>query len=258
MGVVVVGVGRSGTSVATAALAAFMSNAELPGDAFAADFDNPRGYYQSATLTGYDERLLGHLGGAWNWPPRLEEGWVARAAESPGFDPDAARRVFRSVFSTDRWVWKDPRLCVLAPYWASLIDIEGYLMVWRDPREVAASTRMQAGMTLERGLAHWEQTTRAALVSLAGQRVAVCSYSCLLEDRTRWLDTVGRLLRSIGRGPVGGIDILDQIIDRQLYRQQASDRPTINVEQRHQSLVTWLTHLDGFHESMTPIDMSEP
>jgi hypothetical protein len=256
MGVVVVGVGRSGTSVATAALAALMPNAELPGDDFPAGPDNPRGYYESATLTGYDNRLLCHLGGAWNLPPRLEEGWVARLAESPGFGPDTARSIFRSVFSTDGWVWKDPRLCVLVPYWASLVDIDGYLMVWRDPREVVASTRIQAGMTLEQGLAHWEQTTRAALVSLNGQRVAVCSYSCLLEDRPHWFDTVGRLLGSIGRSPIRGIDVLDQVVDRHLHRQQASDRLAINVDQRCESLVARLTRLEGFHESMTPVALS--
>src|SRR6478736_1890747 len=69
--VVVLGMHRSGTSVATR-LAALRGLALcLPDDLLAGFPGNPRGHWESRSLLAFDERLLGELGGTWFCPPSL-------------------------------------------------------------------------------------------------------------------------------------------------------------------------------------------
>jgi len=140
--VCVTGMHRSGTSFVASALRALGVSLGDPARWLKPGADNPLGYFEVAALVQLDDEVLAHLGGAWDQPPVLDPGWEhaegldpfrERAAEilSDSFGPEADR--------TGVIAWKDPRLSLLLPFWATVIPIATTIVVVRDPVEVIAS-----------------------------------------------------------------------------------------------------------------------
>ncbi len=192
--VLVVGMHRSGTSALTGALGHLGLTVPAGDDLVVGRYDNPV-HYESQALTDLDDAVLGALGGSWSAPPELDPGWerapvVARLASG-------AARAARQAFPVDGpVVWKDPRLCLLLPWWRSLLPAPvATVLVWRDPVAVARSLRVRQGFTLSLGLALWERYNRAALGALAGHPGYVMAYEDLLADPH---EAVGALARWLG------------------------------------------------------------
>jgi hypothetical protein len=79
--------------------------------------------------------------------------------------------------------WKDPRVCLLLPYWRSVLPSPlAALFVWRAPLAVAHSLRQRDGMPTLEGLALWERYNRTALEGLEGVDTLVVQYESLIED----------------------------------------------------------------------------
>src|SRR4051812_23392276 len=161
MGVVVLGMHRSGTSAITAAVAALGVPLGVPDDRMAPREENAEGFHESVRITAFNELVLRQMGGRWDAPPRLAAGWhdtqemsEVRAAAGP---------LFASVHPTKTWVWKDPRSCLLAPLWWPVLegDIRIVLVV-RHPLAVARSLRRRNWLSKTYSLALWERYTRRA------------------------------------------------------------------------------------------------
>src|SRR3954465_4346966 len=98
MGVVVLGMHRSGTSAITAAVAALGVPLGVPNDRMAPREENAEGFHESVRITTFNELVLRRMGGRWDAPPRLPAGWHDTADMS---DIRAeARAVFASVYPT--------------------------------------------------------------------------------------------------------------------------------------------------------------
>ncbi len=199
--VLVVGMHRSGTSALTGALGHLGLQVPAGGDLVAGRYDNPV-HYESQALTDLDDALLGALGGSWSAPPDVDPGWE-RAGVATRYAPDAPRAA-RQAFPTDGpVVWKDPRLCLLLPWWRALLPAPvATVLVWRHPVAVARSLRARQGFTVSLGLALWERYNRAALQALAGHPAYVVSYEGLLADPHETLRTLARWL-----GPAASVPL---------------------------------------------------
>ena len=80
-------------------------------------------------------------------------------------------------------VWKDPRACLLLPFWREVLP--GPLtavFVWRDPLAVARSLHARDGMPVGYGLALWEWYIRSAAAGLAGVDTYVLEYAAVVAD----------------------------------------------------------------------------
>jgi hypothetical protein len=172
-------------------MAALGQGLELPvDDSFTDPAENPKGYAESVRLTRFNDAILNSLGGSWSNVPELGEGWVEALRSKPGFEPHEALARFRQAFRTDKWVWKDPRNCVLAPYWLAILPHpEGIVVTFRDPEEVAESLSKR-GLTRSQSLALWYRHTSSSLANLPdnpGSAVLVVGYHTLMVDRDRWM-----------------------------------------------------------------------
>jgi len=184
MGVLVLGMHRSGTSALTRVLNLLGLDAGrevLMG----ASESNPTGHWEVERLTSFNDRLLGELGGRWNAPPQTAAEVLAVLADGPL--GDEAADLHAAAFAGPTWVWKDPRLCLLFPFWQDVLcrdDAPGPHVVvsQRDPREVAASLEARDGMTRAYGLALWERYTRTLLRDLLGERAYFLPYERLLAE----------------------------------------------------------------------------
>jgi len=185
-GVIVLGMHRSGTSATTRAinmLGVPLCKGEdlwldLPG--------NPSGYWESSSLSRFNEELLRAIGSAWWCPPRPGEVEQLLGDDAP---VSQAHHLFFSLHETQTWVWKDPRTCVTLPFWRGVLDAElSCVLVLRNPLEIAASLAARDEISTRWALALWERYLRSALQALEGLPVLVTEYTDLLDEPDRWLD----------------------------------------------------------------------
>jgi hypothetical protein len=132
--------------------------------------DNPSGYWENRWIKELDDELLAHLGGAWDQPPLLAGDWARDRSLDP-FRERAAAILTRDLAGagTCKVGCKEPRLCVLHPFWRTVVPIRATVVVVREPGEVAASLARRNGMEPAQGAALWLRylfaaTTEPALV----------------------------------------------------------------------------------------------
>ena len=204
----VLGMHRSGTSALTGALGALGFGMPPQHDRVHWPESNPE-HWESSSLTVYDDDVLADLGGSWDAPPDLVPGWETSPAIRRVPHPSAvAARAFPVPGPI---VWKDPRLCLLLPYWLRFLPhAPACVLIWRSPLGVADSLRRRDGMALADGVALWERYNRSALEHLVGLDTYVCSYESLVADPARelealatWLHALPRLADTSVHGDVG-------------------------------------------------------
>ena len=84
--------------------------------------DNPRGYWENRAVKELDDELLALLGGTWDVPPVLAQGWELDVALDP-FRTQAAMILERDLelAAVPSLVgWKEPRLSLLLPFWRTV------------------------------------------------------------------------------------------------------------------------------------------
>ncbi len=194
MGVSVFGMHRSGTSVLAATLVGLGLDAGRPETLMPADEGNPEGYFEQLPIVALNDEILARLGGRWDSPPLLGEGWLR--AE----DLERARGLLEELYPTRAFVMKDPRVCVLADLWrqAAAEQMAGVFIV-RDPLEVAWSLARRDAIPVLTGLALWAAFNRAAVAGMRGLPVVACNYSELVERPEDVLGPLGAALRDWGQ-----------------------------------------------------------
>jgi hypothetical protein len=225
VGVLVVGMHRSGTSAVAAALEAMGLQVGRSDDRLAPDLMNPAGYFELTAVNDLNQEILHHLGGNWDAPPRLTDGWMA----DPTIEPfvHRARHLVTSTLGDD-FVLKDPRLCLLLPLWRRILaDRFGAVLIVRDPVEVAWSLALRDGMQILTGLALWGAYNRSALQGLAGLPVHVCRYEDLVEQPGVALGAMAAALQSFGQlAPGADVEAGLAVIQPELRRNTWPPRQT--------------------------------
>ncbi len=174
-----------------------------------ANADNPAGYYEHNDVVNLHDRFLGRLGVAWDdpFPPPFDgDGWPG-LAPGPGLPTyqEELLAILKRDFTgeADRspappWGLKDPRLCLLLPWWAPLwsaLDSEPrFILVLRSPEAVAASLRRRDGVSPVKSNLLWLQHLLRAERDTRGHRRCFVDYDEFLAD---WRATLARVSRSL-------------------------------------------------------------
>jgi len=197
MGVLVLGMHRSGTSAMAGALHSMGFEVGPDDDVMPADERNPEGYFELSSIVRANDDLLTHFGGGWDSPPKFAPEWANDDAATQFID--AARSMIGELFESDHYVLKDPRISILLPVWRPITQDQGCaVVIVRDPLEVAASLSRRNGLSTLTGLALWAAYNRAMLRDLHGARVHVCSYVDLIESPVEVLTDIAKSLRAWG------------------------------------------------------------
>lgn len=200
MGVLVIGMHRSGTSALAGALEAAGLSVGPTENLMPADLGNPDGHLEIEAVGDLNDEILVRFGGSWDAPPALADGWAA-APEVDTF-VDRARLLVDSSFEGSRFVLKDPRFSLLLPVWRrALLDRFCAVVIVRDPTAVAWSLALRDGLTTLTGFALWSSYYRAAVEGLSGLQVHVCRYEELVENPAAVLPAVIASLREWGELP---------------------------------------------------------
>jgi hypothetical protein len=220
--VLVVGVGRSGTSLASGILGQL--GLHIPQPEVTADETNPRGFGEPLWVVDFHTRLL-------------EQRYISvndarpHALELTGREMPVAEEQLRTWLTeqfavADALVVKDPRTIWFLPLWIRVAEELGattsFVTMLRHPAEVVTSARKYYGTRLSSAartgawihlILHTEQATR-------GSRRAFVRYEDLLAD---WESEVRRIGTRLGSPLLAGVDrsqhpAVDGFVDPTLHR----------------------------------------
>lgn len=192
--VAVLGMHRSGTSALTNLLRLSGLWAGEEDDFPPGDVHNQKGYWEHRGVWSVDEAILQTLGASWSEIAdldlsRLGEGVRARFKER-------AREIVRDLDRHGSWVVKDPRLCLLFPFWREFLERPLCVLIYREPLPVARSLAARDGLPIPYGIALWEKYTLEALASTRGLPRVLVSHREMMADPAA---TLSRLHREMAR-----------------------------------------------------------
>lgn len=249
IGVFVLGMHRAGTSATTRAVNLLGVPLAREDELAPASPNNPTGFWEVTRLTDFNNKLLYELGGSSLAPPQLEDGWAARPELQ--HRRRRARTLFSKAHTTGSWAWKDPRNCVLLPFWREALEVRGVVvLVHRDPAEIARSLERRQGLSAAMALATWERYLRTALAEASGLPVYVTRYRDLVEAPGAWAGELGAFLRDHGlpSEPAAGSERVAEFIRSSKPEDGDEQRaPALSPAQRE--LLSTLEALAGRHDA---------
>lgn len=153
--IIVLGMHRGGTSLLAnvlneAGVTAGPVHALMPGNIW-----NPRGYWEHVPLVELNERLLARLRCSWITPPASDD-LVAQLATDGDLITNARSLVNAMGGAGVPWLWKDPRLCILLPFWRNVLDNPIFFISLRHPKSIAASLKKRSGLPESAALLLWQ------------------------------------------------------------------------------------------------------
>ncbi|MGD0595703.1 MAG: glycosyltransferase [Acidimicrobiales bacterium] len=265
--ILVVGMGRSGTSATASVLASLGLALPKEDDLLGRHPSNQAGHFESISLLAENDDLLRRLGGSWDDPPPLPTDPVSSEELAPVATRAAA--TFRQAFGDPNVAvcWKDPRTTLLLPFWRQVIGRPiACVFCVRHPLEVARSLERRDGLELPVGLALWERYQHRAVTGLTGLPVYVTSYAYACrqpeawrEDLRRWLGWLQLSEFEKGGGSSAGSNLgIDPVLrneriedEQAVVGPEASEHPDVAavVLGQQQSLYEELLELRGPHTS---------
>lgn len=153
MQILILGMHRSGTSLATRLVNLMGAYFAPTGLALPVSSDNPRGFWERRDALEANQALLRHSGCVWF----KVDSWDDHQAAS--LSPALRNRLQAVISELDAhqpWVLKDPRLCITLPCWLPLLKKPVAVVVWREPLEIAQSLALRNAMPPDYALALWE------------------------------------------------------------------------------------------------------
>jgi hypothetical protein len=223
--VLVVGVGRSGTSLLTGILG--QVGFHVPQPEVKADDTNPRGFSEPRWAVDFHTRLLQERRVTVNdaRPAAWEK--TSTAAEDAAVCAELREWLGAQLQEADAVVVKDPRTGWFLPLWtgaSSALGVEArYATMLRHPAEILASAAKSYGdwQTPASRAAAWINITLETERATRGSRRAFVRYEDLLDDWPRELSRTAELLdlpALTGAGLRERFPQVDEFVDPTLHR----------------------------------------
>jgi hypothetical protein len=237
----------------TGALAAMGLHGVAPVDRMDNLSSNPE-HWESLAAALFDESLLAGLGAAWDAPPAFD-------AEFPVPDPRSKATAIMATAYPDLGpvVWKDPRACLLLPYWRAVLP--GPLtavFVWREPLAVARSLQTRDGIPLADGIALWEHYNRSAARGLQGVDTFVLNYASVVNDPLTalgdvkaWLGNFERFAPYFEGWNVGAAAAAVDVDLRHESAKEGQNDGTLPDD--HRIVAEWLVNQAGGHRPLDTV-----
>ncbi|MEK8017226.1 MAG: glycosyltransferase, partial [Candidatus Parabeggiatoa sp.] len=97
------------------------------------------------------------------------------------FEPKA-REIVLGLDTHRPWMMKDPRFCLLLPFWRPLLEIPVCVYVHRSPVQVAQSLKKREDFSMMLGVALWEKYTLQGLANIADIPRILVSHEELMSN----------------------------------------------------------------------------
>jgi hypothetical protein len=227
---VVLGMHRSGTSAMTKTLA--LLGAKLPKRLMPATESNPAGHWEPQDVANLNDEILQALDSEWDdvfasrpreYLSNFDRYYLGRAVELVQDDFNGSELI----------VLKDPRIAVLTPFWDRALREAGYtthyVIMVRNPLEVAESLRTRDSFPREKSLLLWSSYMIAADRDTRDKDRIFISYDQLLTD---WRAVRNRIERSAGipfpRNTTTAANEIDRHLDDRLRHHRAAAEDVVS------------------------------
>ncbi len=221
--------------------------------------DNPAGFWEHVGLMEVNDALLERLGGAWDAPPP-----DTNVAVDLDDLRQRAREEFDATYDGDHFVFKDPRVSLLLPFWRAVLGdrASAAIVVLRNPLDIAMSLLHRNRLAVSYSLALWEHYLRTVVRDVAGMPVLVVDYDALVDepDATTaclrsFLDARGELTSVTDEAAIG-VFLADGL------RHSRSDRARLDADTRvtdeQRALHDATVDLVGAHDAFTAPELGQP
>jgi len=227
IGVIILGMHRSGTSLAAEIAYRWGAYADTKVLIEPNDW-NLRGYWEHRPLVELNDALLAAVHSSWKVPPTNESQiHLARLAQRGSFRLRALRILATMNANQTVWFWKDPRLCILLPFWKEIWGNVVYLIPVRDPMASSFSLSARGDFSIQSALLLWQRymstvisdndvSGRAFFFSyeeLLGDSSKVCNHICQFLDKNTGTDGHDRELR---------LTRMTEVVEPQLHRNRTA------------------------------------
>jgi hypothetical protein len=218
---------------------------------------NERGNNESVQLSGFNDELFRRLGGSWEAPPVLGPHWE----QDPVLVDQRARAtaLIAKAFSAQTFVWKDPRNCILLPFWRSVISPpEAAVFVYRHPLEVAGSMKARNHFTNTHGLALWERYVRSAASNLDGIPTLVVAFERVLDETEAWCGELMAFFDTVGlETDRSATERAVRSLDTELRHQRRPPLPDTGLHVSQRAILDVLDPMQGPHLPWSAPDLGE-
>lgn len=210
--VLVLGMHRSGTSVAARLLAELGVHLGPAACLMPAREDNPKGFFEHMGIVQRNDKFLAEMGAAWDHLS-LRESENLSAAVLAEYRKDIVKLV-ENLGNVPVVAFKDPRMSVLWRYCAdsleSLFDKINVLLVMRSPLAVAASLYQRDHTPPDVALMLWRDYNQSALAALQRWPGTITYYEdVLLQPHEETL----RIMNELSLTPPDSWDVLMDFLD---------------------------------------------
>ncbi|WP_456376835.1 sulfotransferase family protein [Thiolapillus sp.] len=194
--ILVLGMHRSGTSVLTRVLN--LLGADLGTNLLQAQPDiNARGFWEHEELIAINEALLGALGRSWyDFHPLPPHWWAGDRVSA--LMPRAVAFLETAFAGASLAAAKDPRLCLLLPFWREAARLAGWkpvvILATRAPGEVVASLCRRDPLGSASANLLWLRYTRDSEEASRSLPRSCVDYAALLED---WRTVLSRVAEEL-------------------------------------------------------------
>ena len=260
VGIVVLGMGRSGTSAVTRMFARTGFFAGCHDDLMPATQANPTGHWENLRIWRANEQILHRLAGSWFDPPPVAAQVAARDwATSPlRFELDC---IIAQAGDAPVAI-KDPRIGVMLPLWRPIIAARLQpVLVIRDPVEIASSLARRDGTPPSATIAAWELHMACLLEHLDGQMVTVAPYAHLLAEPYLGPQIVEQAAAQIAptRRIRVQVSAASEALDPAFHHNRvASGDHDAHLTGRQARLWTYLSSLPAGNQTLDPGDLRLP
>jgi hypothetical protein len=222
--VLVVGVGRSGTSLLSGILGQL--GFAIPQPEVQADETNPRGFGEPRWVVDFHSRVLKEKRVTLN--DSRPAAWEHMAAAAPAVRGELLEWLRGELAQADEIVVKDPRTVWFLDVWRDCADELGartsFVTMLRHPAEIVASARKAygPGLTEAGRAAAWINVMLQTEHSTRGAKRAFVGYDDLLDDWVREIRRIGTQLDVPRLAAVDRVPEVDAFVDPTLHRNRTT------------------------------------
>ncbi len=192
--ILVAGMHRSGTSAQSRLLN--LVGCDLPKTLMEpSPENNETGFWESQPISDLNRNILLSRGSNWNEWRTFDSGWYA-SPKVVSFREEAQALLHQEFGDSRLFVLKDPRLCLLLPFWIEVLETFGaeprIVLPIRNPLDVAMSLKRRDGIDASNAYLIWLRHVLEAESGSRNLRRAYLRYDTLLSEPHAAMDRLGR------------------------------------------------------------------